>query len=268
MPWSGREEASLINFPIRYITGIFRGKRSPSPHGRAFPWPGERQENMHRFPINLDITEKAVVVVGGGVVAARKCAALLDAGARVTVIAPCLDSSLEGLLREGRLRHEARQYRPGDLTGAFLAFAATDDPAINRAVADEAASRLVLADIADAPELGSFSLPAVMKRGDLRIAVSTGGKSPALARLIRRELEAAYGNEYARALDIMGRVREKLLTVKGNSAYNKQIFSELAERLPPLIRNGSAGAIEDLLRKLLGPDFPVTGDDVGEKDTE
>lgn len=223
---------------------------------------------MRYLPINLDVRDKMVIIVGGGGVAVRKCSVLLDAGARVTVIAPHLDSALAELHRNGRLHHEARQFRPGDLEGAFLVFAATDNPQVNRSVTDEARARSILANSADGPEYGSFTLPAILNRGDLTIGVSTGGKSPALARVIRNQLETLYGQEYEHALEIMGNLREKLLTEKGNSAYNKQIFNELAELLPSLIRNASSGDIENLLKKLLGPeaDLPVLG--LRGKDTE
>ncbi len=214
---------------------------------------------MRYFPINLDVRDRPVVLVGGGPVAARKCSALLDAGARVTIIAPRLDSGLAELCARGRIRHLAREFASGDLAGAFLAFAATDSPDVNRAVAQEARSRAILADVADAAELGTFTLPAVVNRGDLQIAISTGGRSPALARVIRCHLEALYGPEYGEALELLGRIREKLLTEKGNSAYNKQIFNALAEQLPHLIRTGSGADIDNLLKRLCGPGFNLAG---------
>ena len=224
---------------------------------------------MPSLPINLDIHNRMVVIIGGGGVAARKCSAILAAGGRLTVIAPTLDPSLAELRDQGRLLHLARNYARGDLTGAFLAFAATDDAYVNRAVAEEAQSRAILADIAaDAPDLCSFTLPAVMRRGELQIAVSTGGKSPALARLIRRQLESRYGEEYGTALVLMGKIREKLLTEKGNSAYNKEIFNDLADRLPALIRDGATAEIENLLKHLLGPEASLAGLGLGDKDTE
>lgn len=224
---------------------------------------------MRYFPINLDIRDRPVIVVGGGDVAARKCAALLAAGARVTVIAPELDERLWTMHECGEIVHLARGFAPGDLTGAFLAFAATDSPEVNRAVAEEARARGVLADIADAPELGAFTLPAVMRRGDLQIAVSTGGKSPALARRIRRELETRYGPEFETALGLLGAVREKLLTDKGNSAYNKKLFNELVDHdLPTLIRNRSTAEVDHLLTELFGPGYTMAELGVGEKDSE
>jgi precorrin-2 dehydrogenase/sirohydrochlorin ferrochelatase len=229
---------------------------------------GERWGGMHYFPINLDIRDKPVVVVGGGAVAARKCAALLDAGARVTVIAPDLDSNLAEMREKGSLRHVAREFAPGDLAGAFLAFAATDSTDANRAVAGEAKARAILADVADAPGLGSFTLPAVMRRGNLQIAVSTGGRSPALARHIREQLEALYGTEYGTVLELLGNLREKLLTEKVNSAYNKEIFSELAEHLPALVRNGSTAELDNLLNELFGSGFSLAGLKLSEKDPE
>jgi precorrin-2 dehydrogenase / sirohydrochlorin ferrochelatase len=223
---------------------------------------------MRYFPVNLDIRDKPVIVVGGGSVAARKCSALLDAGARVTVIAPDLDSDLADMREKGRVLHVAREFAPGDLAGAFLAFAATDSPDANRAVAGEAKARAILADIGDAPGLGSFTLPAVMRRGNLQIAVSTGGKSPALARHIREQLETLYGPEYGTALELLGTLREKLLTETGNSAYNKEIFNALAEHLPSLVRNGSTAEIDNLLNDLLGPGFSLAGLGLSEKDPE
>jgi len=222
---------------------------------------------MHYLPINLDIRERLAVVVGGGTVAARKCAALLEAGARITVIAPDIDDSIKAIVDKGKMRHVAREFMPGDLEEAFLVFAATDEPGINRAVAREAAVRAILADVADAPGLGSFTLPAVMRQGSLQIAVSTGGKSPALARQIRDRLAETFGPEYAAALDILGNLRTKLLTGKGNSAYNKQIFDDLAARLPDLISHASPAEIDNLL-STLGLGYTMADLASGGKDPE
>jgi precorrin-2 dehydrogenase len=223
---------------------------------------------MRYFPINLDLRSRPAVVVGGGRIAARKCAALLEAGAQVTVIAPRLDESVRRMVDTGEVRHVARRFMPADLAGAFLVFAATDDPGVNGTVAREAAARAILADIADAPGLGSFTLPAVMRQGDLQIAVSTGGKSPALARRIRDRLAGMYGPEYASALEILGNLRTKLLTDTGTGAYNERIFNELAERLPALIGHAAPADIDNLLSKLLGPGYTVAELASGGKDPE
>ncbi len=222
---------------------------------------------MRCYPINLDIDDRQVVVVGGGTVASRKCLRLVAAGARVRVIAPALDATLSTMAASGRVSHVARKYSPGDLAGAFLVFAATGDRGINRAVAAEARDRGILADIADAPELGSFTSPAVVSRGDLLIAISTGDRSPALARKVRTEVENRFGPEYATALAILGAIREKLLTETGNSAYNKQILNALVDRdLPALVKNQSRDDIDRLLVELFGPGFTLTELGVKEKD--
>jgi precorrin-2 dehydrogenase/sirohydrochlorin ferrochelatase len=224
---------------------------------------------MRYYPANLDINDRQVVVVGGGAVACRKCLRLVAAGARVRVIAPVLDPGLAAMVESGQVCHTAREYVPSDLAGAFLVFAATGDRNVNMAVAAEARSRDILADIVDAPELGSFTSPAVLARGELLITVSTGGSSPALARKIRDELESRFGPEYATALAILGAIREKLLTETGNSAYNKKILNALVDRdLPALVQHQSRDDIDHLLVELFGPGYTLAELGVEEKDPE
>lgn len=206
---------------------------------------------MRYYPINIDLDDRSVVVVGGGKVAARKAKRLLSAGARLTLVAPELEPSLAALAAQGRLRHLDRGYRHGDLAGALLAFAATDDPQLNRQVAEEATERGILVDVVDAPRQGSFTTPAVLERGDLLVTVSTGGASPVLSRQIVAELEPLLGPEYAEAVALLGAAREKLLTEKVGNAYNDTLFAEFAALdLPALIRNGQRYAIDQILLKL------------------
>lgn len=206
---------------------------------------------MRYYPINLDVRRKRVVIVGGGPVAARKARRLVAAGAQVTVIAPQVSDALAPLITAQEVSHVMRTYRPGDLDGAFLGFAATSDAEVNLAVAREAKERGILVDVVDAPATGDFTTPAALERGDLLVTVSTGGASPALARSIVGELERHLGPEYAEAVSLLGAVREKLLTVKGRNAYNERVFAELAALdLPALIRNGQREAIDQILLKL------------------
>jgi precorrin-2 dehydrogenase / sirohydrochlorin ferrochelatase len=222
---------------------------------------------MRYFPINLDIRGKPVIVVGGGAVAARKCLSLIAAGARVTVIAPTLASTLRGLAEEEQLSHLPREYKAGDLAGSFLVFAATDSPTVNRAVAGEAKDRGIMANIADSPDLCAFTLPAVLCRDELLITVSTGGVAPALAGKIREELEGRYGHEYAHLIKILGRVREKLLTEKVNSQYNNKVLRTLVDQeLPALIKRSAFTEIDHLLRKICGPGFTLAELGLGEKE--
>jgi precorrin-2 dehydrogenase/sirohydrochlorin ferrochelatase len=222
---------------------------------------------MRYLPINLDIQGRKVVVVGGGSVAARKCLTLISAGARVTVIAPTLTQSLQELSEKGAIDHLSREYAGGDLAGAFLVFAATDSPKVNRAVAKEAEKSGIPADIVDSPDLSAFTSPAIINRDELMITVSTGGVAPALAGKIREELEERYGPEYAELIKILGRVREKLLTEKVNSQYNKKVLRALVEeKLPALIKRNAFKEIDRLLRKLCGPGYTLAELGLGEKD--
>lgn len=224
---------------------------------------------MNSFPVNLIIKDQPVVVVGGGAVATRKCAALLPSGPRLTVIAPRIDDPLVALRERREIVHVAREYRQGDLAGAFLVFAATNEPAANRAVVAEAVERRILVCSAEEPETGTFTMPAVVRRGNLLIAVSTGGASPAMARRIREELQERYGPEYADILELLARLREKLLTDKENSAYNKRVLRELVGYdLPALFRTKSTTEIDHLLAKIFGPGYTLAGLGVGEKDNE
>jgi precorrin-2 dehydrogenase/sirohydrochlorin ferrochelatase len=160
------------------------------------------------YPLILtNLARVRCVVVGGGTVGERKARDLLDGGARPIIISPDLTEALIGWCAEGRIEHVERIYRAGDLAGAFLAIAATDDRAANAAVAEEAARLGILANIADDPAAGNFHTAAVVRRGDLLLAVSTGGGSPALTARIRLELEARYGQEYARLLALLRRLR-------------------------------------------------------------
>ena len=224
---------------------------------------------MRYFPVNLDIRGRRAVIVGGGPVAARKCAALLTAGASIHVIAPAIDDELRNLWRSGRISCTLREYRSGDLAGAAITFAATDDHAINAIVADEANAQGIAVNVADAPEIGTFTMPASINRGDLLITVSTGGRCPALAAEIRRELARNYGSEYEAVAELLGAVREKLLTEKGGSAYNKELLHTLAGRnLASLFKNNALAEIDRLLLELFGMGFSLAELGAREKDSE
>jgi precorrin-2 dehydrogenase/sirohydrochlorin ferrochelatase len=160
------------------------------------------------YPLILtNLAQVRCVVVGGGGVAQRKVRDLLAGGARPIVISPALSAALATWRDEGRIEHVERVYRAGDLVGAFLAIAATDDRATNAAIAADGRSRGILVNIADDPRAGNFHTAAVVRRGDLLLAVSTAGGSPALTAHIRRELEARYGDEYARLLSLLRSLR-------------------------------------------------------------
>ena len=162
---------------------------------------------MGWYPIVIEVTGRPILVVGGGAVAERKVDGLLAAGAQVTVLAPDLTARLHAWAAQGRIRHVRRAYRPGDLEGYRLAFAATDDGGVNAALAREARERSVWLNAADDPGHSDFILPSVLRRGEIVVAVTTGGASPALARAVREELEAHLTEDYAVLASIVAEVR-------------------------------------------------------------
>jgi len=178
------------------------------------------------YPLCLDISGKKCVVVGGGNVAERKVRRLLESGARVEVVGKELTPRLSAWKGEGRIIHRDSLYDDGCLSGASLVIGATNDGDVNGKIAQDARRRGIPVNIADDPARCDFILPSVVERGDLQILVSTGGKSPALARKIREELEGRYGPEYAVLLDILGELREKVIAGR-SGADNPEPFSAL-----------------------------------------
>ncbi len=165
---------------------------------------------MGYYPIFLELTGRPCLVIGGGPVAERKVEGLLAAGAAVTVLSPALTIRLHALADAGRLRHVTRVYRPGDFEGHQLVFVATDDDGVNAAVAREGRERGVWVNAADDPAHCAFILPSVLRRGDLQVAVATGGASPALSRAIREELEGYFTDDYAALAVLVSEVRREL----------------------------------------------------------
>lgn len=162
------------------------------------------------YPIFLGISGKRCVVVGGGEVALRKVRALLEHEAEVEVISPDLCLELAQMVEKKIIQVLPRSYNDGDLEGIFIAIAATDDGKINRKVAEEAKKRGVLVNVVDDPEQSAFIAPSYLRRGALTIAVSTAGKSPALARKIRTRLEKVFGAEYASLALVICEIRSEL----------------------------------------------------------
>lgn len=164
----------------------------------------------HYYPIFLDLEGQPCLVVGGGEVAEQKVGPLLDCGARVTVISPDLTPKLREHEAAGRLRWLPRRYEPGDVEEYFLVICTTDVQEVNEQVAADGSARNLLVNVVDAPRLCSFIAPSVARQGDLCIAISTGGASPAMAKRIRQQLEHQFGPEYAILLDILGGYRAQM----------------------------------------------------------
>lgn len=151
------------------------------------------------------------VVVGGGQVATRKVEGLLSAGARIRLISPMLSPDLKRMVEAGEVDHLPRSYRNGDLENAYLVIAATNDPDVNRAVWEEARQRGCLINVVDDPQHSNFILPAVVQRGEMSVAITTGGNSPALARRLRERIEQLIVPEYGTLAELLGELRPELI---------------------------------------------------------
>lgn len=184
-------------------------------------------DDMGFYPVNLQLANRPCVVIGGGGVARRKVEGLLAAEAEVTVISPELEEQLGRLHQAGALRWLPREYREGDLAGAFLVIAATDDEAVQARVHAEAGRDNLLLNVADVPKWCNVILPAVLRRGALSLAISTGGASPALAGQLRRELETKFGDEYRLLVDLLAALRPLVLARGGEQSENCRCFKEL-----------------------------------------
>lgn len=159
------------------------------------------------WPVMLNVQGQRCVVVGGGAIALRRAKALVQHDAHVEVISPELCPELSRLVESGAVKATLREYTKGDLQGAFLVVAATDDGATNSLAAEEAMEGGVLVNVVDTPRLSSFIIPSSLRRGALTVAVSTGGASPALSRRIRTELEGSFGQEYEGLASLVEQVR-------------------------------------------------------------
>jgi siroheme synthase-like protein len=205
---------------------------------------------MSYYPVFLEMKDRPCVVIGGGPVAQRKVAGLLAAGANVTVISSAITEELRSLVARRAILHVARIYQKGDLTDHDIAVVATDDPEINTAIYSDARSLNLWVNVADDPAHCDFILPAILRRGDLTIAVSTSGASPAVARAIREELEEYFTDDYARLVQIASEVRqelsEKSLSVSGE-AWNKALKGPFRR----LIREGQTEEARKVLVETL-----------------
>ena len=200
------------------------------------------------YVVNLVLQGRSAVVAGAGTIAARKIDDLLEAGARVTAIAPRACSAVERLADAGRIRLCRRTFEAEDGRGAFLIVAATNDEGVNARIAEAARASGVLVNVVDTPALCDFTIPAVVRRGDLTLAVATEGQCPAFARALREELEDRYGQEYGRALNLLARVRLRLRQAGWDNRRIQQTLSELYRAgIVECVRAGDEKELERLL---------------------
>jgi siroheme synthase-like protein len=180
------------------------------------------------LPIFVKLADRACLVVGAGAVATSKIASLLESGARIMVVAPRANPETQQLAAAGKLRWSEREFAPADLDGIFLVIAATSDSQVNRAVFEEARQRGILCNSVDDPPNCDFYFSAVVRRGDLQIAISTAGESPAVAQRLRQELDASLDESAGHWLRLIGALRREILATHTPSEARKRLLHLLA----------------------------------------
>ncbi len=211
------------------------------------------------FPIFIDLSRLRCLVVGGGGVAERKAKKLAAAGARVTVVATAARAGIQRLARRKKVKLIRRAFSRADLRGAFIVVCATDDAAANARVAAAAARRNILTNVADTPAMCDFFLPAVVRRGQLQIAISTGGSSPAAARRIARELERRYGREYAELLSMMRSLRARVIA-RVPQKNRRAVFAAMSRpSVLRLLRRGRRAAARCAMERAIQEATPGGG---------
>lgn len=183
---------------------------------------------MKYYPINITLENKKCVVLGAGIVALRKIKRLLECGSRVLVVAEEFAPQLKGLLKRKKIIFKNKKASLNDLKGAYLVVAATNDRRLNALVSAYCLKKNILVNVVDSPKECSFILPAVLRRGNLAISVSTDGLSPALAKKIRRQLQKKFGFEYAKLLQLLKKIRpqalKKIKNLRQRNIFFQKIF--------------------------------------------
>jgi precorrin-2 dehydrogenase/sirohydrochlorin ferrochelatase len=185
---------------------------------------------MDLFPIFLKLAARPCIVIGGGNLAESKIESLQAAHARITVIAPNVSARIADLAEGGEIEWKQREYSTGDLDGNFLVVAATNVPSVNRAVYQEAVENNILCNAVDDPPFCDFYFPSVVRRGDLQIAISTAGASPALAQRLRKEINAQLPLDAGEWLTDLGNLRREVTQMEPLNDERKWLLHQLAQR--------------------------------------
>ena len=185
---------------------------------------------MTLFPMFMKLEGRSCLVVGAGTIGEPKVSSLIEAGASVRVVALHATAAVAEWAEAGAITWEARAFKSTDLDGAFLVIAATNSRDLNAAIFHEARQRNILCNVVDDPEYCDFYYPALVRRGDFQIAISTNGQSPALAQRIRRELEIQFGPEYGEWLRELGQIRQQLFATEIDPEQRRRLLHELASR--------------------------------------
>ena len=211
---------------------------------------------MAFYPINLNITGQLCVVIGGGAVATRKITSLLLCDARVRIISPEISPEIKQLIDKNNLEWVPRDYMTGDLQEAILAFALTDSPEVQRQIAAEAKEHGIPVNIADNPGACTFQTAATIRRGELLIAISTGGGSPALATAIRKEIELRYGPEYGDLVKLLAEIRQLTVGQGSSQEKHKLLFERIIRTdILSLLKKKEWQLLQEQLYKILPPEI-------------
>ena len=210
---------------------------------------------MRYYPVFLDIRDKICVIVGGGEVALRKAERLLDCGAKISVISPKLVPELAALKDKGLIYHVDAEYSGDLIDQAVLVIGATDDEKTNARISEDARGKGIPVNIVDDPQKCDFILPSIVQRGDLAITIGTGGKSPALARHLRKELEKQYGKEYEIFLNILGILRTRM---EKNAGVGKDWFDALmVAGILDSIKARDIKKVKEIVKNITGEEVKV-----------
>jgi precorrin-2 dehydrogenase / sirohydrochlorin ferrochelatase len=216
--------------PRSIRTGISRGSLAPVQEDRVRP-AHKGVERMPLFPLFLKLENRSCLVVGAGVIAEGKIRSLLEAGATISVVAPRATPQVREWAATNAIAWLRRNFTPTDLDNKFLVVAATPAVAVNTLVFEEARRRKILCNSVDDPPHCDFFYPAIVRRGDLQIAISTNGKSPALAQRLRQRLELQFGPEYAEKLSELGAARERLFLSRMNPVRRRKLLLRMAREV-------------------------------------
>jgi precorrin-2 dehydrogenase/sirohydrochlorin ferrochelatase len=205
---------------------------------------------MRYYPICLDVKDKRCIVIGGGDVALRKISSLIECDAKVVVISPEINEAIEQYVQEKKIKWLKRKYRSSDLRNTWLVIVATNDKELNIQIAQQAKKIGIPVNVVNSIEESTFIVPAVLSRGSLTIAVSTEGKSPALARKIRDTLKGMFGKEYIEFVELLGSLRETMkerfdTQKKREIIWNRLVNSELLG----LLKRGRKDQVDKVLKQ-------------------
>jgi len=209
---------------------------------------------MRYYPIFVNLKSKACLVVGAGEVGTRKIQSLIDSGAgHVTIIETRpAEMGMDAITSLSNVDFKCREFKDNDLDGKFLVIACTSNEDVNHRISNLCEERGILCNVVDQPEKGSFIVPAMVKRGDLTIAISTSGQSPAMAKRIRKELQENFGDEYDKLLTLMGRIRPLLLDLKLDTKANTVVFRTLVNsNILVAIKSQNLDVITEILEESL-----------------